>query len=192
VKTELLYVTNNRDAFDEAAQFFERHAPSINLVYTPPRNHELQSLDERQVIEHKAINAWHAYKQPLIVEDSGFYFKRYNTFPGTLSEFALTGLARGGLNKLCQVDSEATAFAWLGYVTQENAACFFNDTTDGYVIADEAPLEQTALDLYTVFHPQGAPQTLAGMFGTEQSERFSHRLKTLGKFLTWFQAQEGE
>ncbi len=188
--TELIFVTGDRKIFTEVEDFFKRHAPEIQLIHKSPQWHELQSLDERKVIEYKIIKAWRHYQQPLLVEDSGFYFKRYPSYPGTLSEFALSGLARGGLNKLCRVNNEAMAFSWVGFITQSNADCYFNDTSEGYIMDDAAPIEQGNIDLYTVFHPEGAPRTLEEMSGNTQLDTFSPRLKAFDKFLKWYRTNE--
>ena len=182
----LLFVTEKEAIFDQVNAFFKIHAPQLELVFKTPQWHELQSLEEERVIQHKAMRAWNHFRQPLIVEDSGFYFKRYPDFPGTLSEFALSGLAREGISKLCRADNQATAFSWIGYIGQTNADCYFSARVEGYILDEFAPETQTNFDMTPVFHPEGSTKTLQQLIGTEKEAQFAPRLKACKKFVNWY------
>ncbi len=184
--TTLLFVTEKEAIFEQVNEFFKKHAPQIELVFKTPQWHELQSLEEERVIQHKAMRAWNHFRQPLIVEDSGFYFKRYPDFPGTLSEFALSGLAREGINKLCRADNQATAFSWIGYIGQSNADCYFSSRVEGYIIDEFAPATQTNFDMMPIFHPEGSTKTLQQLVGNDRELQFSPRLKASKKFINWY------
>jgi XTP/dITP diphosphohydrolase len=186
MQSKLLFVTDKTPVFNQVQSFFKAHAPHIELVQKVPEWHELQSLEEERVIEHKTLKAWQHYRTPLLVEDTGFYFKRYPDYPGTLSEFALSGLAREGLSKLCRVDNAATAFCWIGYIGQSNADCYFRDHSDGYIMDEFAPETQTDISLDLVFHPEGASKTLQELVAHEKEALVSPRLKACRKFLDWY------
>lgn len=186
MQSTLIFVTEKPAIFDQVNRFFKVYAPQITLISKSPQWHELQSLEEEKVIQHKAMRAWEHFRQPLIVEDSGFYFHRYPDFPGTLAEFALSGLAREGLNKLCRMDNRAAAFSWIGYIGQSNADCYFNARSEGYVMDEFAPVTQTNFDLSLIFHPEGATKTLAELDGSDKEKLFSPRLKACKKFINWY------
>ncbi|MBT4594719.1 hypothetical protein HOD08_02470 [bacterium] len=189
---DILFVTDNKTAYREAEAFFAEHAPQIRLSHAPLAHYELQNLDERKVIEHKAILSWNHYQQPLLVEISGFYFNRYQAYPGTLSSFSLAALGRSGIGKLCQVDNEAMAYSWTSFISHRDSPCFFRDTTDGYIMDDAMPQGQTEVELYTVFHPKGATKTLYELLESGDSAKHSPRYKTLQKFVAWYLTQDEE
>lgn len=186
MQSTLLFVTEKEAIFDQVNNFFKIHAPHVELVFKTPQWHELQSLEEERVIQHKAMRAWDHFRQPLIVEDSGFYFKHYPDFPGTLSEFALSGLAREGISKLCRADNRASAYSWIGYIGQNNADCYFNARVEGYIIDEFAPEMQTNFDMTPVFHPEGSTKTLQQLIGSDKEALFSPRLKASKKFVNWY------
>ena len=48
---------------------------------------ELQTLDHEAVIRAKTLAAYTAAKQPVLVDDSGFYIENYHAFPGVFSKY---------------------------------------------------------------------------------------------------------
>ena len=190
MQSTLYFVTEKKHVFKRAQRFFAVQAPEIKLVHKLPAWAELQSLEEERVIEHKTLKAWEKFEHPLLVEDVGFYFKRYPNYPGTLSEFAISGLAREGLNKLCRVDNAASMFCWLGYIGQKNADCYFNTRMNGYIMDEFAPTVQTDFDIDLIFHPEGATKTLHELNGNEKEAKFSPQLQAYKRFIDWFQEKD--
>lgn len=192
MNTRIIFITEQKEVFEEAQRLFSKYAPKIDLVMHFPIWPMLQSLEEERIIEHKIAHSWNHFQHPLLVEDSGFYFKHYPTYPGTLSRLALTGIGKYGLKKLCQINNEATAYTWIGFISNKNADSYFKDSIPGYILDDHAPDKIEEFDFYTIFHPEGAPKTLKQLAGHKKEEEFSPRMRALKKFILWYQSTERE
>jgi len=61
---------------------------------------EKQSLDQAEIVKHKARQAYTAVRLPLFVDDTGFYIDSYSDFPGTLTKHINKTLGLPGIIKL--------------------------------------------------------------------------------------------
>jgi len=83
---EIFYVTGNTGKFNEVKDFADRVFSEIDLKQYHVELSEQQILDQRTIAVSKAMQAWEVIKQPLLVDDAGFFFEKYPKFPGTLSK----------------------------------------------------------------------------------------------------------
>ena len=67
------------------AQYIFRDA--FNIIGKKLDIPEIQTLNQKEVAIDKARKAYEILKQPLIVDDSGFFVNKYNNFPGVLTKF---------------------------------------------------------------------------------------------------------
>lgn len=67
---------------------------------------EIQSLDPREVVEHKAREAFNRLGRELIVEDFGLAIEELAGFPGALVKFVLASMGPQGL---CTLGDQTTS-----------------------------------------------------------------------------------
>lgn len=95
----IYYVTGNPSKFKLFAQFIPPH-PSIELKQFAAHLVEEQIEDQQEIALSKAKQAWEMLKKPLIVDEVGVYFHKYNNFPGAFTKFVYKGLGFEGIYKL--------------------------------------------------------------------------------------------
>src|SRR3989344_3252427 len=72
---------------------------------------EIQSLDLKKVVEHKARDAFKHIQGPVLVEDTSLTFRALGRLPGPLIKWFLAELDNAGLCKLLDAYGEREALA---------------------------------------------------------------------------------
>jgi len=187
MKKELLYVTSNDGKFAEAARYIERHEPSITLKQVDIDVPEVQSMDHRFVALDKAAKAWQALKQPLIIDDSGIYFKRWKQFPGVLTKFVAYGIGMEGLKCLFDEKDPAYFLLYLVYVDAQGQPHVFEGRCDGTLTKQYTGSVHPALSYDRCFIPDGLTKTYAELRSDPAYELYFYRVQALKSFLAWWQ-----
>lgn len=127
---------------------------------------ELQSLDIRKVVKHKAEEAYRQIGSPILVEDTQLTFHALGRLPGTYIKWFLEELDVDGLCRLLNAydDRSATAGAVLAYYDGENMK-FFERNLKGKIA--KVPAGESGFGWNRIFIPNGADMTLGQMSDTE-------------------------
>lgn len=127
---------------------------------------ELQSLDLREIVEHKARTAYAIAKQPVLVEDTRLVFHALGRLPGTYVKWFLQELDVDGLCKLLDSfdDRSATAGAAIAYFDGKDVH-IFESSLKGRIA--NRPVGDSAFGWNPIFIPGGADKTLGQMSDTE-------------------------
>lgn len=101
-----LLVTGNRHKLAEARRILgaELEASEVDLP-------EIQSLDPREVLEAKAMEAWSRLHKPVVVEETSLELSALGGFPGPLVKWMLESAGAQGIAR-CAIalgDPRATA-----------------------------------------------------------------------------------
>lgn len=94
---KLVFITGNQHKADFLAKWLDRPVEHRKLDLD-----ELQSLDLRKVVEHKARQAYDMLKQPVLVEDATLTFEAMGRLPGTFIKWFIEELGYDGLVRLAQ------------------------------------------------------------------------------------------
>jgi non-canonical purine NTP pyrophosphatase (RdgB/HAM1 family) len=112
----ITFITGNQDKADYLAKYLGFYLEHMKLDLD-----EIQSLDLREVIEHKVRQAYLILGKPVIVEDTSLEFTSLGRLPGTFIKFFWEEL---GPEMLCNIivgpDRTATARSMFGYFDGEN------------------------------------------------------------------------
>ena len=100
MKHEIYYATGNSGKFEEAQDCIKKHAPFIELKQLDVDIEEIQTLDQETIALDKARKAFKTVGKPVLVDDAGIFFDKYQNFPGTLSKFIFKTLCFDGVFKL--------------------------------------------------------------------------------------------
>lgn len=139
---------------------------------------ELQANDITTVVHHKATAAFTHIKEPVIVDDVGFYVSAWNGFPGPLIKWLLQS---GGsdliLNMLLhEKDRKAEFVSAIGFHDGKRIHTFIGKVSG--TITDRPRSTRKAPELETIFVPDGYQKTYAEMTVKEKST-LSHRKRSL-------------
>lgn len=169
---EIIFITGN----EKKAEFLARHL-------NHPVNHqkldldELQSLDLKEIVEHKVRQAYQLVKKPVLVEDISFTINSLGKLPGPFIKWFIEQL---GFEKLCRLaDSDperlATTAVCYGFYDGNNLK-FFEGELKGSI--PEHPKGEDGFGWNCVFIPEGQSKTNAEM-NEEETEKYSLRTTTV-------------
>ncbi|MBT4594720.1 hypothetical protein HOD08_02475, partial [bacterium] len=109
----IYYVTSNRGKVREAKRLCSTDAPFIKIADKNVELEEIQTFDEKTIIEHKANQGWALTQSPLIVDDAGFYLRKYGFYPGTLAKPTAISLGWEGIYRLIEDDNRVSIYCRL-------------------------------------------------------------------------------
>lgn len=139
---------------------------------------EIQSLDIKEVVEHKAKEAYKILKKTVLIEDTSLVMHAYGKLPGTFIKWFLQEIGVTGLCKLADnTDREATALVMYGLYDGKTLR-FFEGQMDGYIALK--PRGKNGFGFDSVFIPKGQNKTQAEMTD-EEFDKFNKRRIALEK-----------
>jgi len=186
-KKEIFYVTSNPGKFEEVERVLAQHAPHILLKPFKADIPEIQSMDQHEVALDKAKKAWDLVQAPLLIDDAGVYFEKYNNFPGVLSKFVSHGLGFEGIKKLIEPGDRAYFLLYMIYVNGPNIQVF-EGRCEGILHTPETFDAHPSLPYDAYFTPHGADKTYAHMrHELEKYHDYFYRVRALRKFLDWYE-----
>ena len=128
----ITFVTSNKGKF----AWLERALQLAGVTHADAQMHamdlvEIQSADLAEISLHKARQAYALLQKPVIVQDSGFYIKALNGFPGPFARYmfdqmgvqAIARLAGTLEDKTCSFDNVLT------YIDGPDSYQQFHDST---------------------------------------------------------------
>ncbi len=182
--SSIIFVTQNLNKVRDAQQLL----PGIAVEHVDFDIPEIQSLDVKEVIEHKLTTAYARLfrRGPFFVMDAALAFDCLNGFPGPMIKYWFEKTV--GEEKTCQI---ATLFneygcTWthgLGYFDGAKSH-FFVEETRGHIA--ESPRGDNGFHWDRIFIPEGETRTFAEMtFEEKQSFAPTGRLfKTLSSLIS--------
>ncbi len=151
-----VYVTGN----EHKARLFNQMV-GLDLEHVRADMDEIQSLDLRAVVEHKAKAAYKLLKRPVLVEDTKLVFPVLGALPGPLIKWFLEELSVEGLCRLLDgKERTAIAGAAIAYYDGEVLEIFEKELSG--TIAQE-PKGDSGFGWNRIFIPEGANLTLGQM-----------------------------
>jgi non-canonical purine NTP pyrophosphatase (RdgB/HAM1 family) len=163
----IYFITSNENKFNEARKIIPRLVQlDIDLV-------EIQSLNAREIIEAKFIEAKKSHSGPFIVEDTSLYLNCLNGLPGPLIKWFVARVGARGLYDIVTKHDEHTASAKtiIGYCDAAGEIQFFEGAITGNIVA---PQGETTFGWDPIFVPDGYDLTFAQMT-KEQKNNISMR-----------------
>jgi non-canonical purine NTP pyrophosphatase (RdgB/HAM1 family) len=147
-------ITGNQGKADQLAKWLGQPIEHVKVDL-----HEIQSLELKQIVEHKARQAYEIVKKPVLVEDVELRCNSLQGLPGPFIKWFLAddvGLLCRMLNSFA--DRGATARVMYAYCGSEGVE-YFEGSTEG-VIAD-FPKGTGGFGWDSIFAPHGYSQTRA-------------------------------
>lgn len=175
----LTYVTGNAAKAEQLARHLDYPVEHKKLDI-----HEIQSLDLKEVAEHKARGAYRQVQGPVLVEDTSLIFHALGGLPGPLIKWFFAQLGNEGLCRLLDGYKDRSARA-------EVCFCFYDgktlETFTGEMNGTIAnlPRGEQSFGWDPIFIPEGHAKTWGEMDMEEQKETSMRRiaLKKLEAYL---------
>ncbi len=183
---EIHYVTSNIGKFNEVNEFMKRQDTCLKIKQYTLEIAEIQTLDQRAVALDKARQAWECLQKPILVDDAGFYFEKYNHFPGVLSKFIYQALGLEGIFKLVQPGDKAYFQLVLVYYYGVDRYELFEGRCEGEIVYPTVFDTASSLPYVFLFKPHGVSEALDQLKIKGQDELYNPRVIALKKFLQWY------
>lgn len=183
---KLYYVTSNWGKFQEVSTYLAEHNPEIELQQLSLDIEEIQTDDQIKIAINKAQKAWNIVKKPLLLDDAGIYFNRYNKFPGTMSKFVSMGMGFEGMKRIFDEGDKAYFLLCMIYIDSPDSYQIFQGRCDGYLTKPEKFIAHPDLPYDAYFVPNNEKLTYAQIRNTPLAKKYLYRLQALKKFLNWY------
>ncbi len=174
---EILFATGNEDKFNEATEVL--NTMNIRISRVDFEYMEIRSEDINEISADAALEAYRRVKQPVFVEDAGFFLKAFNGFPGSYSKWAFSKIGSGGILRLLgnSLDRGAVFKSSIAFADGLGVRIF-----EGVCSGRIAPSErgESGFGYDPIFIPEGHSQTFAESIGLKN--KLSHRYNSLLKF----------
>src|SRR5260221_1069496 len=169
----ITFITGNLNK----VKWTQRYSP-VMIEHTKLDLTEVQSLDVKEVVEHKVKEAYSIIKKPVIVEDTSLVFHSLGKLPGPLIKWFLQEL---GLDRLCKIitdrNRKATATVVYGLFDGKNLR-LYEGSAEGSIA--KMPKGDDSFGWNPIFIPKGYTKTY-GEMTVEEIDKFSIRKKALEK-----------
>lgn len=177
------FATTNKGKLKEAREIL-----GIDVIGTPLKIDEVQSLDPVEVATKKARAYYAKLKKPIMVDDISLSFNALGNLPGTyINDFSKV-MGNEGLVGLLKDKKDRTAVAQLTVVFMDRSGKdhlfvgLIKGTISKKVVGDRG------FGWDPIFIPKGHKKTFAQMSAEEKNE-ISMRAIALKKFKKWLDSQ---
>jgi non-canonical purine NTP pyrophosphatase (RdgB/HAM1 family) len=180
----LTFITGNQHKADYLAKWLGLEVPHHKLDLD-----EIQSLDVREVVEHKVRQAYAIMQQPVLVEDVTLTFVGLGQLPGTFIKWFLQELEPAGLCKLADGLNSRAAIAGIMYGYFDGTEVRTFEARVQGVIAEKPRFSESsgwhsANSWNSIFIPEGSHKTY-GEMTDDELKPFSHRAQAIEKLRTF-------
>jgi XTP/dITP diphosphohydrolase len=165
----LNFVTSNSDKVREASNILECSLKQVSGVCID----EIQSSDIKQIVTHKAKQAFDKLRCPVLVEDSGLSFTAWNGLPGPLIKWFEVSVGCPGLLKMLEGFENREAFAVCVAVVFDGQEMLFTRGEKRGEIA-RSTRGKNGFGWDVIFIPEYHEKTFAEMNSNEKNA-ISHR-----------------
>ncbi len=168
LKGPLVFITGNLNKLEWTKKYI--HVPMIHKKLDLT---EIQSLDARQVTEHKIKEAYKILGKPVMVEDTSLVFHALGKLPGPFIKYFLEEIGNEGMCRMLTTDRSATAI--VTFAIYDGKSVYFGEQQLKGSIADK-PRGEGGFGWDHIFIPTGATKTYAEM---TEKEMFKFSLRRL-------------
>ncbi|HVX58216.1 MAG TPA: non-canonical purine NTP pyrophosphatase [Candidatus Saccharimonadales bacterium] len=171
---DVTFITGNVKKAEFLAKYLNHPVDHMKLELD-----ELQSLDLKEIAEHKARQAFDKVNKPILVEDVSFTLEALGgKLPGPFIKWFLEEVGLEGVCRLADLSDSRKATTAICYVYFDGKRLeFFEGEMKGTV--PDHPTGQDGFGFNSVFIPEGTTKTNAQM---NEEEVGKHSLRTVTVF----------
>lgn len=175
------FITSSKDKADYLAKFLDFPVDHIKLDLD-----EIQSLNLKEIVEHKVRQAYEKVGKPVIVEDVSLEFEALGGLPGPFIKFFVEEVP---FTTICAMVNgqtrKATARCVMGYYDGQNLELFEGSLT-GEI--PEVPAGENGYGWDKIFIPEGYSVT-RDMLDEEDNQKTYLQIKPFAKLKTFLQSK---
>ncbi len=182
---KLYFVTTNEHKVEEVSHVLEPYGIAVEQVHQELAEPDVGS--QEKVALYKAEQAYARLKKPVIVEDTGVYFKAYHDFPGIFAKRIYLGIGFKGLLKLLKGEDRRAMFKVvivLQWGKRKHQRKLFVGTLRGRMGSKLKKPHSKRLAYEKLFIPAGYSKAIVEMPLSEKN-KFSHRAVATHKLARW-------
>ncbi len=154
--SNITFITGNQNKADYLARYLGYPVDHVKLDLD-----EIQSLDLKEIVEHKVLQAYEKVQKPVVVEDVSLEFVALGKLPGPFIKFFLEEMSFEMLCSLLDGKSrKAVARCVFGYF-DGNEMKLFESSMEGEIA--ETPSGENGFGWDKIFIPQGYGVTRASL-----------------------------
>jgi XTP/dITP diphosphohydrolase len=187
IKT-VYFGTGNEHKFAEVKDILKEYPLRIEQI--DAKGKEIQSDSIEEIARESATRAAIATKSPLFVEDTGFYVRNLNSFPGPYAAYVNNTIGLRGILILMRgvKDREAIFRSAVAFAAPGIATTSFTGELKGKITS--LPKGSGGFGYDPIFEPyEGNGKTLGEMSISEKS-LISHRAIAVRKFGQWYVSEK--
>ncbi len=178
---QITVVTSNQGKFIEIKDILSKYNIRASQSIFDTKE-EGTTLEERCL--SKAKHAYSVLKKPLIVDDSGLFFKAFDNFPGPFPKKVFTELGFDGIMKKIEGKNREAYFkAMVCYIDQKSHN-LFSGIVNGKISEKVYDGGHESLPYDRIFIPEGHRVPFCKISDLEKN-KISHRAKAVEKFAKW-------
>lgn len=179
--TNITFITGNQNKADYLAKYLGFPVDHVKLDLD-----EIQSLDLKEIVEHKVRQAYEKIKKPVIVEDVSLEFSALGKLPGTFIKFFVDEVP---FETICSMIDGKTrkviARCVFGYFDGKDLQ-LFESGLDGEIAT--APSGENGYGWDKIFIPQGYSVTRASL-GEEDDRKTYLQIKPFAKLKEYLESK---
>ena len=143
---EINFITTNNGKISTLKKILKNNNLNIEVIATKLDIYESQANTVNEVSKSKALQAYNILKKSVLVEDTGFYIKALNNFPGVYAKYILSTIGVDGILKLMEgkTDRRAEFYSCTTYINENGELFQFeNDILEdnyGYIAEKKSEL----------------------------------------------------
>lgn len=177
-------MTKNKHKFINAQRVLSKY--NITVHQLAEEKFEPKEWDIEKVAMHNAKVFANKTNKPVIVDDTGIFFKAYPNFPGQLAKWVFEKIDYEGIFQLLKDESRKATFKCaIAFCKPNENEKLFNGELSGEISKEIKNPEKDTLPYNKIFIPEGHNLTLAEM-DEEELLPILHRTKAfeqLGAYL---------
>ena len=177
---KLYFITGNIHKLNEAEAVFSEF--NIEIEQLKEDKHEPKEMNLKQVSEFNADYFYKKYKKPIIVDDTGVFFKAYPEFPGNHPKLMFELLGYKGLLKLLENEERGVQFRTVVSYCDENGLKSFTGKLDSIADNKVNDLDKELLPYERILLVNNKP---ISQFSRQEKNAISHRAKAFRKLAIW-------
>lgn len=180
-RDNLVLVTQNKHKLKELRPLFKKY--NVEFDTSSIQKHEIRSDSVEEIARVAAKVAFNSLKQPVVVDDTGFFVDSLNGFPGSYAAIVLKSIGYEGILKLMTDKAKRTSRfkTAVGFCDGERLEVF-SGIMSGTVA--RTPAGEGGFGYDPIFVPTGFTKTYAELT-LEEKVSISHRTKAFEEFLQW-------
>ena len=177
---KITFITTNKHKFEEVENILKDY--SIKLEHLNMEYEENHDIKIEEVARNAAKKLAIELNKPIVLEDTGLFFKAYEGFPGALPKFAINTLGYKGIFKLLAGENRIAFFKTVAaFCEPGKEPVLFEGIMHGTITEEIHNPNSDTMPYDKIFIPEGEDQTISDMT-MDKKNSFSQRAQAFKKF----------